>query len=135
MQVALFAAASQANTALEIKMKTFIARIAMTMGVAALTPVAAMAKETGGYTIQEVCTNPALAPLSQKLWDYVATQNKLEVYIAYLEACGDSPLTAEFATLARDVVIRQTANYANVPTDKYVFSKISDRRVNAYYVG
>lgn len=116
-------------------MKNLITRIAITMGASALTPLAAMAQETGSYTVQEVCTNPELSSLSQKLWDYVSQQDRLEVYIAYLDACGDSPLTADFATKAREVVIKRTANYTVMPTDKYQFNQISERRVNAFYVG
>lgn len=116
-------------------MKNLIARIAITLGATTLTPAVAMAQETGGFTVQEVCTNPELAPLSQKLWDYVSKQDKLEIYIAYLDACGDSPLTADYAVKAREVVISRTANYTVAPKDKFAFSSISDRRINAYYVG
>ena len=116
-------------------MKNLITRIAITFGAAALSPAAALAQETGSYSIKEVCSNPELSSLSQKLWDYVAKQDKVEVYIAYLDACGDSPLTAEFASQAREVVIQRTSNYSVMPSDTYTFSQISERRVNAYYVG
>lgn len=121
-------------------MKNLMTRIAIslgaaTLGAATLTPVVALSQQVAGYTIQEVCSNPDLAPLSQKLWDYVSKQDKLEIYIAYLEACGSSALTEEFAAQARKVVIRRTANYLNLPTDTYAFSKVGDRRINAYYVG
>ena len=42
-------------------------------------------------------------------------KDKTEVYIAYLEACGSSPLTASYAAIARDIVVQRTANYTNLP--------------------
>lgn len=41
--------------------------------------------------------------------------DKTEVHTAYLEACGNSALTAEYAAIAREIVVQRTANFVRMP--------------------
>ena len=96
-------------------MKKIVSRFLLSLGAATIAPTALLAQEGSGITISEVCSNPEYAEQSAKLWAHVQKADKTEVYIAYLEACGSSPLTAEYAAIARDIVVRRTANYTNMP--------------------
>lgn len=90
------------------------------LGAATVGSAAAFAQEGGGISMAEVCSDPALSEKSQSLWAAVQKQDKTEVYIAYLEACGSSPLTAEYAAIARQIVVERTANFTRMPADVYM---------------
>lgn len=96
-------------------MKKIISRFLITVGAATVAPSAVLAQEHSGVSISDVCSNPDYAEQSAKLWNYVQAKDKTEVYLAYLEACGASPLTAEFAAIAREVVVSRTANFTKMP--------------------
>lgn len=117
-------------------MKRIVTRFLLTIGAATLAPSAVLAQEGSGTSINDVCSKPEFAAQSAKLWEYVRQVDKTEVYIAYLEACGDSPLTAEFAAIARDIVVQRTANYKNMPTkvEKLVWEDSSPNGFMSVYV-
>lgn len=116
-------------------MKRVFARLAVTLGTAAMAP-ALMAQSASAQSVGEVCTDPGRAGESQALWNYVQSEDRTEVYIAYLEACGASPLTAEFAAIARAIVIERTANFQNMPdaTFRLVLNANSADGFSAAYV-
>ncbi len=91
----------------------------LALGAATVGPMAAIAQEGSGISMAEVCSNPDYADKSQRLWSAVQKEDKTEIYIAYLEACGASPLTAEYAEIARQVVVERTANYTNMPSETF----------------
>ena len=96
-------------------MKKIVSRFLLSLGAATIAPTALLAQEGSGVTISDVCSKPEYSEQSAKLWSHVQKADKTEVYIAYLEACGSSPLTAEYAAIARDIVVQRTANYTNMP--------------------
>lgn len=96
-------------------MRKIVTRFLLSVGAVAAAPATLLAQENSGTSISDVCQKPEYAEQSQKLWDYVQAKDKTEVYIAYLEACGSSPLTASYAAIARDIVVQRTANYTNLP--------------------
>lgn len=99
-------------------MKKIITRLAVSLGAAALAP-AVMVQPADASSARELCRNPDRAAESKALWDFVQAQDKTEVYVAYLEACGASPLTAEYAAIARQIVIDRTANFQNMPDSNF----------------
>lgn len=101
---------------MEILVKKIVSRFLLSLGAATIAPAALLAQEGSGITISDVCSKPEYAEQSAKLWAHVQKADKTEVYIAYLEACGSSPLTAEYAAIAREIVVQRTANYTNMPT-------------------
>ena len=100
---------------MEIVVKKIVGRFLMSLGAATIAPTVVMAQEGSGVSISDVCTKPEYAEQSAKLWAHVQEADKTEVYIAYLEACGSSNLTAEYAAIAREIVVQRTANYTNMP--------------------
>lgn len=62
--------------------------------------------------------------------------DKTEVYIAYLEACGSSPQTAEYAAIAREIVVQRTANFAHMPANvhKIVWEDSNPNGFTSVYV-
>jgi hypothetical protein len=100
---------------MEILVKKIVSRFLLSLGAATIAPAALLAQEGSGITISDVCSKPEYAEQSAKLWAHVLKADKTEVYIAYLEACGSSPLTAEYAAIARQIVVQRTANYTNMP--------------------
>lgn len=96
-------------------MKRIISRFLLSLGAATIAPSALLAQEGSGTSISDVCSKPEYAEQSEKLWNYVRQVDKTEVYIAYLEACSDSPQTAEYAAIAREIVVQRTANFARMP--------------------
>lgn len=95
-------------------MRRVIARLAVALGAAALAP-AVFVDSADASTVRDVCRDPERASENQALWDFVKSQDRTEVYIAYLDACGSSPLTAEYAAIARQIVIQRTTNFQNLP--------------------
>ena len=114
-------------------MNRLITRLAIFLGTAVVPATAALA-QTGGLAVSEICAKPEYADLSKKLWEYVQEQDKTEIYIAFLEECGDAPLMAEYVKLAREVVIERTNNFTDLPKKIYVFNDVKDDKFNAYYV-
>lgn len=100
---------------MEIVVKKIVSRFLMSLGAATIAPTVVLAQEGSGVSISEVCSKPEYAEQSAKLWAHVQAADKTEVYIAYLEACGSSTLTAEYAAIAREIVVQRTANYTNMP--------------------
>jgi hypothetical protein len=100
-------------------LKKIVSRLIVALGAAAAGTTGVYAQEGSGVSMAEVCTNPDLADASQRLWAAVQNQDRTEIYIAYLEACGSSPLTAEFAAIARQIVVERTANFTQMPDETY----------------
>jgi hypothetical protein len=96
-------------------LRRIVSRFLLSFGAATIAPAALLAQEGSGTSISDVCSKPEFAEQSAKLWNYVRQVDKTEVYIAYLEACGDAAQTAEFAAIAREIVVQRTANYARMP--------------------
>lgn len=99
-------------------MKKIILGLAVSLGAGGMAPSAVLAQASGG-SVSEVCTDPARSGESQQLWDFVQSTDRTEVYLAYLEACGASPLTAEFAAIAREIVVERTSNFTNLPNQVF----------------
>ncbi len=89
-------------------MNKYLGKIAATLAAMLLSSAA-----SGAYaaSIAEICNNPEEVELNQKLWEYVQSQDKVEVYAAYLEACGTStiPFIVQFLETAREIVVTRTA--------------------------
>jgi hypothetical protein len=100
---------------MEIAVKKIVSRFLLSMGAATLAPSALLAQEHSGISMSDVCSKPEYAEQSQKLWNRVKQLDKTEVYIAYLEACGSSEATADYAAIAREIVVKRTANYTRMP--------------------
>ena len=67
---------------------------------------------------------------------YVKGKDKTEIYIAYLEACGSSPQTAEYAAIAREIVVQRTANFSKLPgkVEKIVWEDSNPNGFSSIYV-
>jgi hypothetical protein len=101
---------------METTLKRIVTRFLLSLGAAAAAPTGVLAQEGSGISITDVCTKPEYAEQSAKLWAHVQQADRTEVYLAYLEACGASPLTAEYAAIAREIVVQRTANFTRMPT-------------------
>lgn len=117
-------------------MKKIVSRFLLSLGAAAAAPTAVMAQEGSGISINDVCSKPEYAEQSAKLWAAVQKADKTEVYLAYLEACGDSELTAEYAAAARAIVVERTANLTRLPssTEKLVWEDSNPNGFISIYV-
>lgn len=117
-------------------MKRIIQRLAISASAAILPTGAALAFSTAD-DLREVCFSEGKSELNQKVWDYVVAQDKTEIYIAYLEACGSSPVVADYAAKARAVVIERTANYTNMPTGRFTILYVEESAnvFRAVYIG
>lgn len=96
-------------------MKRIVTRFLLSLSAATVAPTAILAQEGSGVSITDVCSKPEYAEQSAKLWAAVQKADKTEVYLAYLEACGSSDLTAEYAAVAREIVVQRTANFTRMP--------------------
>lgn len=96
-------------------MKKIVSRFLLSLGAAVAAPSAVLAQEGSGISIADVCTKAEYSEQSAKLWAAVQKADRTEVYLAYLDACGASPLTAEYAKIARDIVVQRTANFTRMP--------------------
>jgi hypothetical protein len=121
---------------METALKKIVSRFLLSLGAATLAPSALLAQEHSGIAISDICTKPEYAEKSEKLWAYVKGLDKTEVYIAYLEACGASPLTAKHAAAAREIVVQRTANFTNLPTKihKIVWEDSNPNGFSSVYV-
>lgn len=117
-------------------MRKIVSRFLLSVGAATIAPSALLAQEHSGISISDVCSKPEYAEQSQKLWNYVKQLDKTEVYIAYLEACGSSPQTAEYAAIAREIVVQRTANFAHMPANvhKIVWEDSNPNGFTSVYV-
>ena len=116
-------------------MKKLIARLAMSIGAMA-APTSLLAQDSAGSNVREICIDPERAADNQRLWDFVTREDRTEVYLAYLESCGSSPVTAQFAEQARQIVIERTANFQNLPEETFriTLSGNSETGFDAVYV-
>lgn len=116
-------------------MKKLIARLAMSIGAMA-APTAILAQDGSADSVREICFDPENTSDNQRLWDFVTRDGRTEVYLAYLESCGSSPVTARFAELARQIVIERTTNFQNLPEESYriTLNGNSDTGFDAVYV-
>ncbi|RYI33176.1 MAG: hypothetical protein EON48_03320 [Acetobacteraceae bacterium] len=96
-------------------MKKIVSRFLISVGAMTAAPAPLLAQEHSGISIGDVCSKPEYAEQSKKLWGHVQAADKTEVYIAYLEACGSSAQTAEYAAIAREIVVQRTANFTRMP--------------------
>jgi hypothetical protein len=78
------------NVKKETAVKNIVTRFLLSLSAATVAPTAILAQEGSGVSITEV-------------------------YLAYLEACGASDLTAEYAAIAREIVVKRTANFTQMP--------------------
>ncbi len=117
-------------------MRKIVSRFLFSVGAAAVAPSTLLAQEHSGIAISDLCTKPEYAAQSEKLWDYVTKLDKTEVYIAYLEACGSSSLTANYAATAREIVVQRTANFTNLPkaVHKIAFEDSNPNGFTSVYV-
>jgi hypothetical protein len=100
---------------MEFDVRKIVSRFLMSVGAVTAAPAPLLAQENSGISISDVCSKPEYAEQSAKLWKQVQAVDKTEVYIAYLEACGSSDLTADYAALAREIVMQRTLNFARMP--------------------
>jgi hypothetical protein len=121
---------------METALRKIVSRFLFSLGAAAAAPTAVFAQEGSGVSLTDVCSKPEFAEQSKKLWDHVQKADKTEVYIAYLEACGSSPLTAEYAAIARDIVVQRTANFTRMPdtTQRIVWEDSNPNGFTSIYV-
>jgi hypothetical protein len=103
------------NVKKETAVKNIVTRFLLSLSAATVAPTAILAQEGSGVSITDVCTKPEYSEQSAKLWAAVQSADKTEVYLAYLEACGASDLTAEYAAIAREIVVKRTANFTQMP--------------------
>ncbi len=107
-------------------MNKYLGKIAATLTAMLLSSAA-----SGAYaaSIAEICNNPDEVELNQKLWDFVQSQDSVEVYAAYLEACGTStvPFIVQFLEEARVIVVERTAGLTE-PLPIYVISFSPDQK-------
>ena len=96
-------------------MKRIVTQFLLSLSAAIVAPTAILAQERSGVSITDVCSKPEYAEQSAKLWASVQKADRTEVYVAYLEACGSSELTAEYAAIAREIVVQRTANFTKMP--------------------
>ena len=121
---------------MDFDVRKIVSRFLLSVGAATIAPSALLAQEHSGISISDVCSKPEYAEQSQKLWNYVKQLDKTEVYIAYLEACGSSPQTAEYAAIAREIVVQRTANFAHMPANvhKIVWEDSNPNGFTSVYV-
>jgi hypothetical protein len=121
---------------METELKRIVSRFLLSLGAATIAPSVLLAQEHSGVAISDLCTKPEYADQSEKLWAYVKGLDKTEVYIAYLEACGSSPLTADYAAAAREIVMERTVNFTRLPTKvhKIVWEDSNPNGFSSVYV-
>ena len=99
--------------------------------MATLTAALLTSSASGAYaeSISEICNDPEAIELNQKLWDFVQSQDSVEVYAAYLDACGTSnlPFLVQYLELARTIVVERTAGLTE-PLPIYVISFAPDQK-------
>lgn len=121
---------------LQFVVRKIVSRFLLSVGAVTAAPAALLAQEHSGIAISDVCSKPEFAEQSEKLWSYVKGKDKTEIYIAYLEACGSSPQTAEYAAIAREIVVQRTANFSKLPgkVEKIVWEDSNPNGFSSIYV-
>jgi hypothetical protein len=121
---------------MEFVVRKIVSRFLISVGAVAAAPSALLAQEHSGISISDVCSKPEYAGQSQKLWNHVKAVDKTEVYIAYLEACGSSPQTAEYAAIAREIVVQRTLNFVRMPdkVERLVWEDSNPNGFSSIYV-
>jgi hypothetical protein len=121
---------------METAVKNIVSRFRLSLGAVAAAPTAVLAQEGSGISINDVCSKPEYAEQSAKLWAAVQKADKTEVYLAYLEACGDSALTADNAAAARAIVAERTDNFTRLPdtSERIVWEDSNPNGFQSIYV-
>lgn len=114
----------------------FLRKFAVVVGLGSAIAAPAVAQDSINANVKQAMTDPAKADVLSSLWAFVQQQDKTEVYLAFLDACGDAAPCSAYAAEARRIVVERTANMTRLPDETVALTLIGDdNRPGAVYIG